>query len=197
MMRVVLGVSIFLIAAAPAGRAMPIANIDVDGVTPHNLMHVQKETMVVERGRVGPIAIDSSAYAIYDKFQGRVQLVDLKLEGTLSPALEVKLFGSQLVPSVIAEIGPTKDGLVITRINVIDPTLRTKDGIGVGSTYGELRSRYSVDWIASGEGSVGARVEKLSMTFALDTSGPRPLWAIRDPAQVPNEVRVTAIMLTR
>jgi hypothetical protein len=155
------------------------------------------EGMVVERGRVGPISIGATAESVYDKFGSRARLVDLTLEGMLSPALEVKLFGSQLVGSIIAEIGPANNRLVVTRIHVVDPGLRTKGGVGVGSTYEELRSRYSVDWVGSGEGTFVARVETLGMSFQLDTSGPKPLWAVRDPHQVPKDVRVVGIMLTR
>lgn len=98
---------------------------------------------------------------------------------------------------MIAEVGPANNQLVVTRIHVIDPGLRTRDGIGVGSTFGELRSRYRIDWVGSGEGSVIARVEELAISFQLDTSGPTELWTIRDPAQVPAGVRIVSMMLTR
>ena len=157
----------------------------------------RQDQMVVERGRVGPVAIGEMASAIYDKFRDRATLVDLKLEGMLSPALEIKLFGQQIVPSIIAEIGPAKNLLVVTRISVVDTSLRTKEGIGVGSTYGELRARYSIDWVASGEGRFFARVEALGMSFELDTSGRPSLWQVRDPNQVPNDIKVKSILLTR
>ena len=68
--------------------------------------------MIVERSRVGPIALGATADSIYQEFGDRARLVDLKLEGMLSPALELKLFGAQVVPSVIAEIGPVNNRLV-------------------------------------------------------------------------------------
>lgn len=154
-------------------------------------------TMIVERSRVGPVVLGATAESIYQEFGDRARLIDLKLEGMLSPALELKLFGSQLVASLIAEIGPVNNRLVVTRIHVLDPSLRTKEGIGVGSTYTELRSRYSIDWVRSGEGAFVARAEALGVSFELDTSGPRPLWSIRDPGEVPKDVRVVGMMLTR
>jgi hypothetical protein len=51
--------------------------------------------------------------------------------------------------------------------------------------------------VGSGEGSAFARVEKLANSFQLDTSGPVALWSIRDPEQVPADVRIVSLMLTR
>jgi hypothetical protein len=156
-----------------------------------------QNVFAVERARVGPVSIGASAESISRHFGDRARLVDLKLEGHLSPALEIKLFGSQLVTSIVAEIGAANNELVVTRIHVFDPGVRTKDGIGVGSTYEELRSRYSVAWVGSGEGGFFARVETLGISFQLDTSGPGQLSSIRDPRQVPKHVRVVSMMLTR
>lgn len=152
---------------------------------------------VVERARVGPVAISAAAEAVYREFRERARLIDLKLEGHLSPALELRLFGSQPGASLIAEIWPSNNELVVTRIRVLDPRLRTKEGIGIGSTYGELRSRYSVDWVASGEGDFFARVEALGISFTLDTSGLPAGRTIRDPALVPGTVRIIGVLLTR
>ena len=87
-------------------------------------------------------------------------------------------------------LAPAQDVAVVERA-------RTKDGIGVGSTYEELRSRYSVDWVGSGEGGFFARVETLGISFQLDTSGRAALSSLRDPRQVPKHVRVVSLMLTR
>jgi hypothetical protein len=125
-----------------------------------------QDALVVERLRIGPVSIGASAEEIYTAFRDRARLIDLKLEGHLSPALEITLFGSQLVASLVAEIGPADNKLVVTRIHVIDPSLRTREGIGVGSTYEELSSRYSVDWVGSGEGRFIARVKPSASAFS-------------------------------
>jgi hypothetical protein len=76
-----------------------------------------QDALVVERLRIGPVSIGASAEEIYRAFRDRARLIDLKLEGHLSPALEIKLFGSQLVASLVAEIGPADNKLVVTRIH--------------------------------------------------------------------------------
>ena len=63
-----------------------------------------QDVPVVERGRVGQIAIAAAAETISREFDDRVRLIDLKLEGHLTPALEIKLFDSQAAASLIAEI---------------------------------------------------------------------------------------------
>jgi hypothetical protein len=57
----------------------------------------------IERGRAGNVVIGADADDVSGKFGERVRLVDLKLEGMLSPALEIKQAGSAK-PSIIAEI---------------------------------------------------------------------------------------------
>lgn len=156
-----------------------------------------EDALVVERGRAGSVRIGATADSVYKEFGNRAKLVDLRLEGHLSPALELKRFDAQLVPSIIAEIGASPAGLVVTRLNVLDPGFKTRARIGVGATYAALRSTYSIAWVGSGEGSFFARVEELGISFQLDTSGPVQLWSIRDPAQVPPDTRIIGMLLTR
>jgi hypothetical protein len=158
---------------------------------------LQQDTLVVERGRVGTVAIGASAETLYQEFGDRARLIDLKLEGQLSPAIEIKLSGAQIGASLIAEILPSNNRLVVSRINVLDARLRTKQGIGIGSTYADLRSVYSIDRVGSGEGQFFARVDALGMSFQLDLSGLPGTQVTRDPARVPNEARIVGILLTR
>ena len=73
-----------------------------------------QDWIVVERGRVGTVSIGAAAESVYSEFGDRAKLIDLKLEGHLTPALEIKRFGSQLVASMIAEIGRRITGLSFT-----------------------------------------------------------------------------------
>jgi len=152
---------------------------------------------VVERGKVGVVVIGAVAETIYNEFGDRARLIDLKLEGQLSPALEIKSLGAQAAVSLVAEIWPAGNKLVVTRIRVLDPRLRTKDGIGIGSTYGDLRSHYSVDWVGPGEGDFFARVEALGISFMLDMSAEQAAATMRNPMRVPADTRVVGMLLTR
>jgi hypothetical protein len=153
-----------------------------------------QNTLFVERGRAGPVSIGVVAENVYREFDAR--LIDLKLEGYLTPALEIRLPGSERT-SLIAEIGASGDTLVVTRIRVLDPRLHTKEGIGIDSTYADLRSRYSIAWVAAGEQYFVARAEPLGISFMLDVSGQPGLRSIRDPTSVPDDVRIIGMFLTR
>ncbi len=109
------------------------------------------DAWVVERGRVGPVVLGASAHDVYQQFRDRVKLVDLRLEGMLSPALELKRFSQHAAPSVIAELAVLRNQLVIYRIQVADATIRTSTGIGIGSTFAELRAVHAVDHIVAGQ----------------------------------------------
>jgi hypothetical protein len=152
---------------------------------------------VVERSAVGPVAIGASAQSVYEAFRSRVKLVDLQKEGDLSPALELKLVASQPNPSLIVDIGAKGSTMIVTGILVLDKTLQTKDGFGVGSTFGELRARYAIGEISQDEGCFCAWVEALGMAFRFDGAGRPALFSIRDPAKMPSDVKIAGIYLSR
>ena len=161
------------------------------------LVPAQNPLPLVERGKVGSVAIGSVAETIYEEFGDRARLVDLRLEGQLTPALEIRLFGVQTPVSLVAEISPSNNKLVVTRIRVLDPRFRTKEGVGVGSTYSDLRQHYAIDWVGPGEGDFFARVEALGISFMLDMSAAQGASKIRDPMRVPAEARVVGMLITR
>ena len=147
--------------------------------------------------QAGTVKIGDEAQHVYEQFpKSQRKLIDLELEGSLTPALSISLPNSTVERSIIAELSPRDDRLVVWRIKVLDPALRTTEAIGVGSTMGELRASYKVTWIGTGEGGVYAYVESLSASFELD---PTWYWQISresDPDKIPAEVKIASILLT-
>lgn len=96
----------------------------------------------------------------------RTRLVDLSLEGHFSPAIEIDLPDGKVSPALVARISqlPCWD-FRVSGISVYDPRFRTGEGLGVGSTIGELRRAYDAR-PATGEGH-SVIVPSLRMTFGI------------------------------
>ena len=84
------------------------------------------------------------------------------------PVLEITLPGSPVKPSIIAEIDRRPCGeFAVTRMTVLDPRFRTKDGLGVGTTEAEMRRRFSFT-ISEEGGCHCAFIKPLNLTFSFD-----------------------------
>jgi hypothetical protein len=138
-------------------------------------------------GRVGALKIGMTADEVLGLFgQERVKRVDLRLEGGFSPALEIRL-GSPSAPrpSLTAELLPPPANTVF-RVNVFDRRFKTAHGLGVGSTFAEIRAHHEMR-LVSGEGLDGVYVEELRMTFNFG--------ALRDFPHIPASARVQSVLV--
>jgi hypothetical protein len=152
---------------------------------------------LLSKHKAGFVEVGMTVDALYQKYARQsIRLVDLYLEGTFSPALEFYLDNDKREkPSLVAEIG-WEQNWVIRRINVYDQTFKLKSHIGVGSTLGDLRKFYSIDWIAPGEGSVYARVEEVGMSFALESTNiPEKWYTTNDLTLLPGDVKIVSILI--
>src|SRR5512134_1012376 len=94
---------------------------------------VARSVPPIESHRVGPVVIGASAQDVYGAFPAdRRELVDLRLEGMLSPALLLRFPGATQRDGVVAELAGDARGFVVWRIGIRDPAFRTAKGIGVG-----------------------------------------------------------------
>src|SRR5436309_2370743 len=77
----------------------------------------------------GEIRIGVLASELYSQFPSeRVRLVDLRLEGEFSPALEIQPPGTSRRDAVVAELD-CRQSLVVSRININDSAFATAKGI--------------------------------------------------------------------
>lgn len=153
---------------------------------------------VIRRNSVGPVSIGAAADDVYQQLRGKAHLVDLALEGQLSPALELTLPNTGVPGGVVAELVARDNRLIVWRIRVRDPLIRTEKGVGVGSTVQELRSAYPIATVGSGEGRVFLTVTgELSASFELDQTDPAvaALHAVHDPQAIPGSIKITSVLL--
>jgi hypothetical protein len=157
----------------------------------------------IARGRVGEIKLGMSPKDIYEVFGKKLtRLVDLQLEGMYSPAIE--LFKTDIQrdnPEIIFELDKNK----VYRIRVHSPQYTTDKGIGVGSTFGDLRRVYGIkdpkQIIWGEEGFFGAVVGELGMSFSLDvnkTMKPAHLYDFKktsDLGRIPDDTRIDSILV--
>lgn len=130
------------------------------------LSFISTGSKLLSQHKAGDVTIGMTPDEVYGLVgKENAALVDLYLEGTYSPAL-VLYDSKKRSQSLVIEIVCEK----VWRINVYDQEYKTKMGVGVGSTFGELKKRHKVNSIELGEGNVFAYVEDLDMSFCLDYS---------------------------
>lgn len=107
----------------------------------------------VTTGRAGKIAIGMTVDSLYTVFgRENTRLVDLALEGQFTPALQVFVPSQPGKPIAVAEIREVC-GFRVWRITATSPLLRTVDGLGAGSTVGEIRKKHPTASLNREEGS--------------------------------------------
>jgi len=146
----------------------------------------------LELHRAGIVRVGENVDVLYRAVNGQAQLVDLKAEGEFTPLLKLTIDGRN--DALRAYIGASERQLIVRAIDVRDPRFRTAAGIHVGSTLGELRKAYGRLEKTGGEGTVGARVASLAMTFDLggDVYG-NDRYRARDLSDVPDDVPIIGI----
>ena len=152
---------------------------------------------ILSRGEAGPVKTGMTVDQLYATVgRDTTKLSDEHLEGFFAPVIQIYLPGGQGIrPSLIAEVVAGSAAFAVGRITVYDPRFKTSKGIGVGSTLGQIRRNYKVDWIGFGEGPLFARVQQLGMSFALDAKPPPKWYETHSPKLVSNNAKVVFIVL--
>lgn len=156
-----------------------------------------KEDLLLSPGQAGQLKLGMSIDEVYGRYgRENTRLLDLYPEGMFNPALAIYLNkGRRGQPALVAEIG-WKENWVVSRLFVYDPRFKTKEGIGVGSSLGDLRKLYPVLGPAWMEGEVNATVEELKMSFGIDTKGmPKDWFKTEDPRLIPPTTTIKNVVL--
>ena len=110
-----------------------------------------------------------------------VKEVDLLLEGMPAPAIEV------LQDNAVVFVAELRDNGIVYRISTRDKRFKTPKAIGVGSTFGEARSKYgSPEFSSEGEGGFYSafNIEGGYISFSLNTQGKYPIVSPEDSMKI-------------
>jgi hypothetical protein len=140
-------------------------------------------------GKAGSFQIGDPVDDVYQRVgRENVSLVDLFKEGLFTPAIQIRLPGSD-GPALVADIREWPCGNhAIYGLSVRDRRFRTPEGLGVGSSVFDLRLAYSVQ--ASHAEGQSVIVNALKMSFAVDGNSENDrsrvtaVWLWPDPVAV-------------
>ena len=147
-----------------------ITTVSLSGATPES-------DCTVGSGWVEHLEIGMMVDDLYEAYgEANIRLVNLKKERLFTPVLEVyldsldqKRFTVDFRSTPPEQLQRAGAPWHIWRIRVHDPSCRMLSGIGIGSTYGELRRRYRISDKVRGEDAFYVIVSDLGMSFALSS----------------------------
>ncbi len=158
------------------------------------------DDFLLARNRVGKVILGMSESAIYRVYPRRItKKVDLQLGGDSTHAVQVFLTKDRENPSLVIRLdGPLGR---VYGVEVMDSRFRTVKGVGVGSSFGELRKTEGQLVIVSGEGSTGASAKDLNMTFnlAIDSATESRLYGnsldreVDSLSKIPAETKIKSV----
>jgi hypothetical protein len=152
---------------------------------------------VVEKGRAGNITIGMPIDQVRQKVETKAEVKDttLNLEGQQSTAYLLRPEGQEKGLLIEQQCEPN---CKVWRISVQSQDYKTAKGIGVGSTYDEVKQAYPISNVSLAEGNLVAVSEEAGMSFELeDTQLPQDSnkKGKYNPANIPATTTVKRIML--
>ena len=131
----------------------------------------QDNEYLLRPGHVGNVEIGQTADKVYRDFgHQRVRFAATFPEGQFQPVLEIRMSEtSPPGPDFVARVREWPcPGYRVSGITVLDRRFRTANGLGVGSTFGDIRKRYPNAKKGTGEGERIVVISELGMTFMIE-----------------------------
>lgn len=118
-----------------------------------------------------------------------VAKIDLMTEGMPAPAIELSYGNSETVILQLSELD-----LTVCRIEIHAAVFKTEEGIGIGSTYKDLKSHYSFNGVEWGDdGDPLIIVEEIGLSFLLE---PGDWWQMGDvTGDIPEETAISTVLI--
>ncbi len=123
-----------------------------------------------------------------------------ELEGIAYPVYELRDPTHPDAPPTILElVGDEEEGFRIWRIQLHDPRYRSaQGGVGVGSTFGQARLAYGIQFVERADMGLVAVSEAAQISWLLDASTlPNPNAPVLRPTDVPDATKIRGVLLFR
>ena len=118
-------------------------------------------------GRADKVRNGMKVESLFDLYgAANVRLVQESSEGTSFPVVQVYTASEPTAPAIVARILQRCGRSYVSGITVHSPAFRTPEGLGVGSTVGEIRRRFPRASL-NREHAPSVIVDSLQMTFGL------------------------------
>jgi hypothetical protein len=90
------------------------------------------------------------------------------------------------------------DSCKIWRIKVSDKRYKTRSGLGIGSSVGEIKSYHFIDWVGNTPDGPAFGLERLGIIFLIDSTGLSPsMRKDMDLENLADSTKVTGIVITK
>ena len=97
---------------------------------------------------------------------------------------------------LIYAVEPNETGKKVWRIWLYGKDFKTEFGIGVGNTLGDLKEKYKIQEIITGEGNVAVIVKEIKVSFLLNTSEiPKDWWDEMKMDELKNDLSIELIII--
>lgn len=157
-------------------------------------IYPQNEFLIYRYG-VGAIKCGMSIESLYFLYpDSTIRMLNMHANGLFSPFIGIYLDGNR--PSLLAELGWSNEkGWILNRIWVYDPRFKTKTGIAVNSTLGDVKKANVISWIISDENrDVIGYIQELQIVFLIESSHiPDEFYKNHEVFLVPEDAKILAI----
>ena len=124
----------------------------------------------ISKSQIGPIQIGMAVNAMRKRVPAEfLKEVPITREGRGYRAYEIRQSPADQKAGLLVEetCEPTCQ---VWRVHVQNPAYKTKEGLGVGSTLGEVKKHYKLNYLGAGETEIVAVSDEAKLTFMLDVS---------------------------
>ena len=151
----------------------------------------------IRPGSVGGYALGSTeAQVIAQAGAGHVKRESYEAEGHRFRAIEIYDSDTTRTPDLVLQLNCREQECRVRQIIVNDRSFHTPEGIGIGSTYKQLKAHYPLQYLGWGEGALVAVARDAPISFAFDPADvPQKVLAKINAATLPDETKVSGIFI--